>query len=128
RENIEEAVAIARRSDVVILVLGGNELTTKENEDRDSLALVGKQQELVEAVYATGTPVVVFLLHGRPLSIPWIKENVPAILDGWYLGQEAGNAAADVLFGEVNPGGKLPMTTPRNVGQTPIYYNAMPTV
>ena len=126
RENIDQAVAIARWSDVAILVIGGNELTTKENEDRDSLDLVGKQQELVEAVYATGTPVVVFLLHGRPISITWIKEHVPAILDGWYLGQETGNAAADVLFGEVNPGGKLQMTIPRNVGQTPIYYNMMP--
>jgi len=65
-------------------------------------------------------------LHGRPISITWIKEHVPAIVDGWYLGQEAGNAAADVLFGEVNPGGKLPMTTPRNAGQAPIYYNIMP--
>jgi len=126
RENIDQAVAIARRADVAILVIGGNEITTKENEDRDSLDLVGKQQELVEAVHATGTPVVVFLLHGRPISITWIKEHVPAILDGWYLGQETGNAAADVLFGEVNPGGKLQMTIPRNVGQAPIYYNIMP--
>jgi beta-glucosidase len=86
---------------------------------------VGKQQALVEAVYATGTPVVVVLLHGRPLAIEWIKDHVSAILDGWYLGQEAGNAVADVLFGEVNPGGKLPMTVPRNVGQCPIYYNIM---
>jgi len=126
RENIDQAVAIARRSDVAIVVVGGNEITTKENEDRDSLDLVGKQQQLVEAVYATGTPVVVFLLHGRPISITWIKEHVPAILDGWYLGQETGNAAADVLFGKVNPGGKLQMTVPRNVGQVPIYYNIMP--
>jgi len=126
RENIDEAVSIASRSDVAILVIGGNEITTKENEDRDSLDLVGKQQELVEAVHATGTPVVVLLLHGRPLSITWIEEHVPAILDGWYLGQETGNAVADVLFGEVNPGGKLQMTIPRNVGQVPIYYNIMP--
>lgn len=125
RESIGEAVAIARRSDVAIVVIGGNEITAKENEDRDDLDLVGKQQELVEAVYATGTPVVVFLLHGRPLSIAWIAEHIPAILDGWYLGQEAGTAAAEVLFGDVNPGGKLPMTTPRNVGQVPIYYNIM---
>jgi len=125
RENIDEAVTIARKSDVAVVVIGGNEITCKENEDRDDLRLVGKQQELVEAVYATGTPVVVLLLHGRPLAIEWIKDHVPAILDGWYLGQETGNAVADVLFGEVNPGGKLPMTVPRNVGQVPNYYNIM---
>lgn len=125
RENIAEAVAIARKSDVAVVVIGGNEITCKENEDRDDLGLVGQQQALVEAVYATGTPVVVFLLHGRPLSIGWIKEHIPAIIDGWYLGQETGNAAADVLFGEVNPGGKLPVTVPRNVGQVPNYYNIM---
>ncbi len=123
RENIDEAVAIAQKSDVAIVVIGGNEITCKENEDRDDLSLVGQQQALVEAVYATGTPVVVILLHGRPLAITWIKDHVPAILDGWYLGQETGNAAADVLFGEVNPGGKLPMTVPKNVGQVPNYYN-----
>ena len=116
RENIAEAAAIARKSDVAVVVIGGNEITCKENEDRDDLGLVGRQQTLVEAVYATGTPVVVFLLHGRPLAIEWIKDYVPAIIDGWYLGQETGNAAADVLFGKVNPGGKLPMTIPRNVG------------
>jgi beta-glucosidase len=124
--NIAEAVSIAQRSDVAVVVVGGNEITCKENEDRDDLGLVGKQQELVEAIHATETPVVVLLLHGRPLAIPWIKEHVPAILDGWYLGQETGNAVADVLFGDVNPGGKLPMTFPRNVGQVPIYYNIMP--
>jgi beta-glucosidase len=126
RENIDEAVSIARKADVAVVVIGGNEITCKENEDRDDLGLVGQQQALVEAVYATGTPVVVLLLHGRPLAIEWIKDHVPAILDGWYLGQETGNALADVLFGEVNPGGKLPMTVPRNVGQVPIYYNIMP--
>lgn len=126
RENIEEAVSIAQKSDVAIVVVGGNEITCKENEDRDDLGLVGKQQALIEAVHATGTPVVVLLLHGRPLAIEWIKDHVLAILDGWYLGQETGTAVADVLFGEVNPGGKLPMTVPRNVGQVPIYYNIMP--
>jgi len=125
RENIAEAVAIARKSDVAVVVIGGNEITCKENEDRDDLGLVGQQQALVEAVYATGTPVVVLLLHGRPLAIEWIKDHVPAILDGWYLGQETGNAVVDVLFGEVNPGGKLPITVPRNVGQVPNYYNIM---
>ena len=126
RENIAEAVAIAQKSDVAVVVIGGNEITCKENEDRDDLGLLGQQQVLVEAVYAAGTPVVVLLLHGRPLAIEWIEDHVPAILDGWYLGQETGNAVADVLLGEVNPGGKLPMTVPRNVGQAPIYYNIMP--
>jgi beta-glucosidase len=125
RENINEAVSIAQKSDVAVVVIGGNEITCKENEDRDDLGLVGQQQALVEAVYAAGTPVVVLLLHGRPLAIEWISDHVPAILDGWYLGQETGNAVADVLFGAVNPGGKLPMTVPRNVGQVPIYYNMM---
>jgi len=125
RENIAEAVAIAQKSDVAVVVVGGNEITCKENEDRDDLGLVGQQQALVEAVYATGTPVVVLLLHGRPLAIEWIKDHVPAILDGWYLGQETGNAVADVLFGEINPGGKLPTTVPRNIGQVPNYYNIM---
>jgi len=126
RENIDEAVSIAQKSDVAVVVIGGNEITCKENEDRDDLGLVGKQRALVEAVYATGTRVVVLLLHGRPLAIEWIKNHIPAILDGWYLGQETGNAVADVLFGDVNPGGKLPMTVPKNVGQVPIYYNIMP--
>jgi beta-glucosidase len=125
-KNIDEAASIAQKSDLAVVVIGGNEITCKENEDRDDLGLVGQQQALVEAVHATGTPVVVVLLHGRPLAIEWIKDYVPAILDGWYLGQETGNAVADVLFGEVNPGGKLPMTVPRNVGQVPIYYNIMP--
>jgi len=125
QENIEEAVAIARKSDVAVVVIGGNEITCKENEDRDDLGLVGKQQVLVEAVCATGTPVIVVLLHGRPLAIEWVKDRVPAILDGWYLGQETGNAIADVLFGKINPGGKLPITIPRNVGQVPIYYNIL---
>jgi len=124
-ENIDEAVTIARQADVAVLVIGGNEITCKENEDRDDLSLVGKQEALVEAIYATGTPIVVVLLHGRPLAVGWIKENIPAIIDGWYLGQETGNAVADVLFGAVNPGGKLPITIPRNVGQVPIYYNKL---
>jgi len=124
-ENTDEAVTIARQADVAVLVIGGNEITCKENEDRDDLSLAGKQEALVEAIYATGTPIVVVLLHGRPLAVEWIKENIPVIIDGWYLGQETGNAVAEVLFGEVNPGGKLPITIPRNIGQVPIYYNKL---
>ena len=121
--NIPAAVSAARRSDVAIVVIGGNELTCKENEDRDNLQLVGHQEELVRQIYATGTPTVVVLLHGRPLAIGWIKEHIPAILDGWYLGQETGTAIAEALFGKINPGGKLPISYPRHVGQIPDYYN-----
>ncbi len=122
RENIDDAVELANSSDVAILVIGGNELTAKEGEDSDTIHLTGYQQDLVKAVYATGTPVVVMLLHGRPLAIPWIADNIPAILDGWYLGQETGTAVAEAIFGEINPGGKLPVSIPRNTGQIPAYY------
>ena len=130
---IREAVRTARRADLIILALGGNELTAREAwgtnhlGDRNSLELLGNQNELVENMLALKKPVVVFLLHGRPNSIPYITENVPAILEGWYLGQEGGTAVADVLFGDINPGGKLPITVPRSVGQLPVYYYRKPT-
>jgi beta-glucosidase len=130
---IREAVQIARRADLIILALGGNELTAREAwgtdhlGDRSSLDLLGDQDELVEKMLALKKPVVVFLLHGRPNSIPYIAEHVPAVLEGWYLGQEGGTAVADVLFGDVNPGGKLPITVPRSVGQLPVFYNHKPT-
>jgi beta-glucosidase len=94
--------------------------------DRDSLDLLGAQEELVRRVVETGTPTVIFLLNGRPLSINNGKDRVPAILEGWYLGQEGGTAAASVIFGDVNPGGKLPITFPRSVGQLPAFYNHKP--
>jgi beta-glucosidase len=94
--------------------------------DRDSLDLLGNQDELVKAMLALGKPVVVFLQHGRPNSINYIAENVPAILEGWYLGQEGGTAVADVLFGDYNPGGKLPITVASSVGQLPDYYYQKP--
>jgi beta-glucosidase len=112
----------------VILVLGENEQTSREAwakthlGDRDSLDLLGDQDKLAKEILATGKPTVVFLLHGRPNSINFIAEHVSAILDGWYLGQEGGTAAADVLFGDYNPGGKLPISVPRSVGQLPDYY------
>jgi beta-glucosidase len=84
------------------------------------------QEDLVKAVYATGTPVIVILVNGRPLSIRWIAENIPAILEPWWSGEQGGNAVADVLFGDYNPGGRLPITIPRNVGQLPMYYNISP--
>jgi beta-glucosidase len=126
--SIKEAADIANKSNVAIVVVGENENTNREawNDkhlgDRDSLDLLGSQEALVKAVVETGTPTVVLLINGRPLSINYIKENVTAILEGWYLGEQGGTAAADVLFGDVNPGGKLPITFPRSVGQLPAYY------
>jgi beta-glucosidase len=129
---IAEAARVARKADVVILVLGENEQTSREAwaeshlGDRQSLDLLGNQDELAKQIVATGKPTVVLLLHGRPNSINYISEKVPAILDGWYLGQEGGQAAADILFGDYNPGGKLPITVPRSVGQLPDYYYQKP--
>jgi beta-glucosidase len=131
-KRIQEAVKIAQKADVVILALGGNEQTSREawapehKGDRDSLDLLGNQDDLVKAILATGKPTVVFLQHGRPNSINYIAEHVPAILDGWYLGQEGAAAVADVLFGDYNPGGHLPITVPRSVGQLPDYYYQKP--
>ena len=130
---IDEAVAAAKNSDAVILVIGGNEDTNKESwaenhiGDRDSLELVGRQNDLVKAVLATKKPTVIFMINSGPLAINYIAENVPAILEGFYLGEETGTAAADVLFGDYNPGGKLAVSFPRSVGQLPIYYNYKPT-
>lgn len=130
---IDEAVTTAKASDAVILAIGGNEDTNREAwaenhlGDRDSLELVGRQNDLVKAVLETGKPIVVFLVNSGPLAINYVKENVPAILEGFYLGQETGTAAADVIFGDYNPGGKLPVTFPRSVGQLPAYYNRKPT-
>ncbi len=130
-KRIQEAVAVAEKSDIIILALGGNEQTCREAwtnhlGDRSGLDLLGNQDDLVKAMLALHKPVVVFLIHGRPNSINYIAENVPAILEGWYLGQETGTAVADVLFGDYNPGGKLPVTVPRSVGQLPIYYYQKP--
>jgi beta-glucosidase len=131
-KRIAEAVKIAQKSDVIILVLGDNEQTSREawapehKGDRDDLTLLGNQDDLARAMLATHKPVVAVLLHGRPNAITYLAENVPAILDGWYLGQEGGTAAAEVLFGDYNPGGKLPITVPRSVGQLPDYYYQKP--
>jgi beta-glucosidase len=131
---IQAAVEVARHADVAIVVVGENESTNREAwseqhlGDRDALDLIGYQTQLIQAVVATGTPTVVLLINGRPLSINWAAEHVPAILEGWYLGQEGGTAAAQVLFGDVNPGGKLPITFPRSVGQLPDYYDHKPSM
>ena len=130
---IAQAVDTAKQSDVVVLVLGSNEDTNKEGwadnhlGDRDTIELFGRQMDLARAVLATGKPVVVFLNHSGPLAIPELAEKAPAILTGFYLGQETGTAAASVLFGDVNPSGKLPITFPRSTGQIPAFYNRKPT-
>ena len=132
RKLIKQAVRVAKDADMIVLALGGNEQTSREAwgrnhmGDRTSLDLVGRQDELVKAMLQTGKPVVVLLFHGRPNSINYIAENVPAILECWYLGQECGHAVADVLFGDVNPGGKLPITVPRSAGHLPSFYNHKP--
>jgi beta-glucosidase len=131
QERIKLAFDISLRADVVVLVLGENEQTSRESGpehpgDRDSLDLIGRQEDLFKALQHTGKPIVVILLHGRPNSINYLAENADAILDGWYLGQEGGTAMADVLFGDYNPGGKLPITVPRSVGQLPDYYYQKP--
>lgn len=129
---IEEAVAAAQKSDVALVVVGDNEATSREGwaeshlGDRTDLNLVGQQQELVDAVLATGKPTIVLLNNGRPLSITKIAATAPAILEGWYLGQETGRAVARVLFGDVNPSGKLPVSIARSVGHLPVYYNYKP--
>lgn len=119
----DEAVRLARDSDVVILALGESAEMSGEAASRSSLDLPGRQLDLAKAIHATGKPVVVVLMNGRPLTINWIAENVPSILETWFAGTQAGHAIADVLFGDVNPGGKLPVTFPRAVGQVPLYYN-----
>jgi beta-glucosidase len=126
-EGIDEAVRAARKSDVAIVAVGEAADMTGEASSRSSLDLPGKQLDLVKAIQATGKPVVVVLMNGRPLTINWIAENTPAILETWFAGTQAGNAIADVLFGDVNPGGHLPVTFPRTVGQEPLYYNHMNT-
>jgi beta-glucosidase len=132
RRLIAAAVKVARKADVIVLAIGGNEQTSREAwslkhmGDRTSLDLIGRQNELVQAMLATGKPVVALLFNGRPLSINTVSQNVPAILECWYLGQECGHAVAEVLFGDHNPGGKLPISIPRSVGHTPSYYNHKP--
>jgi beta-glucosidase len=132
RAQIAEAVAVARQADVIVLAIGDSEQTSREAwsrkhlGDRASLGLFGRQSELVAAMVATGKPVVALLFNGRPIAITDVHATVPAILECWYLGQEAGNAVADVLFGDANPGGKMPISVPRSVGHIPSFYNHKP--
>jgi beta-glucosidase len=133
RQRIQEAVKVARAADAIVLAIGTNESTSREAwadnhlGDVADLTLMSQQEDLVDAMLQTGKPVVVVLINGRPLAIPRVAERVPAIVETWYAGQESGTAIADVLFGDVNPGGKLPVTFPRHTGQLPVYYNRRPT-
>jgi beta-glucosidase len=133
RKLIAAAVQTAKKADVIVMVLGGNEQTSREAwaethlGDRDSLDLLGQQTDLAKAIFALHKPTVVILLNGRPLSVNYLAANAPALLEGWYLGQETGHGVADVLFGKVNPGGKLAVTIPRSVGQLPVFYDHKPT-
>lgn len=123
----QEAINLTKQSDVAIVFVGETHDMVGEAASRTTLDLPGRQLELVQAIHATGKPTVVVLVNGRPLSIGWIVNNVPAILESWMGGSQSGNAIADILFGDVNPGGKLPVTFPRNVGQVPMYYNYLNT-
>ena len=130
-EGFAAAVDAARQSEVAVLVVGGKsglnpECTSGEAVDRATLGLPGVQQQLVEAVAATGTPVIVVVVDGRPLALPWIAEHIPALVMAWLPGEEGGSAIADVLFGKCDPGGRLPVTLPRGVGQVPIFYGHKP--
>ena len=126
---ISEAIKMVKGADCAIVVVGDNEQTTREGwaenhlGDRSSLDLIGQQDELVRAVVETGVPTIVILINGRPLAVNYIAQHARAVLEAWYLGQETGTAVADVLFGDISPGGKLPVTIPRSVGQLPTFYN-----
>ena len=123
---IGEAVELARGNDVAILVLGGNEKTVREEYSRTSLDLCGRQQQLLQAVYATGTPVVLVMIDGRAASINWAQRYIPGIIHAWFPGEFTGDAVAQVLFGDYNPGGKLPVTFPKSVGQIPLAFPFKP--
>lgn len=120
---IREAIEAAGKADVVVAVVGEAAEMSGESASRTTLDLPGSQRELIEALVKTGKPLVVVLLNGRPLALPWLHEQAPALLEAWFAGTEAGNAIADVLFGNYNPSGKLTTSFPRSVGQVPIYYN-----
>lgn len=132
RQMIAQAVAVARTADTIVLNIGGNEETSREAwadnhlGDRDSLKMVGQQQELFDALKALGKPMVVVLTNGRPLAVNTVAEQSDALIESWYLGEATGTAMANILFGDVNPSGKLPVTFPRSVGQVPVYYNYKP--
>ena len=121
------AKKMAAGADVVLMVLGEHGFQTGEGRSRTDIGLPGVQQQLLEAIYKVNKNIVLVLMNGRPLALPWAATNIPAILETWQSGTESGNAIADVLTGAYNPSGKLPMSFPRNVGQEPLYYNQLPT-
>lgn len=123
KSGFNEAIAVAKNADVVIMVLGEHGFHSGEGRSRSELNLPGLQQELLEKVFNVNENIVLVLNNGRPLTINWADKNIPAIVEAWHLGTQSGNAIAQVLYGDYNPSGKLPMTFPRNVGQVPIYYN-----
>ena len=133
RTRIQDAVKVAKEADAIVLALGTNESVSREAwadnhlGDVADLTLMSNQEELVQAMLQTGKPVIALLINGRPLAVPLLAERVPAIVEAWYAGQEGGTAIGEVLFGDVNPGGKLPVTFPRHSGQLPVYYNRRPT-
>ena len=120
---IKQAVALAENKDIVLMVLGEHAFQTGEGRSRTSLDLPGLQQELLEEVYKVNKNIVLVLMNGRPLTINWADQHIPAIVEAWHLGSQSGNAIAQVLYGDYNPSGKLPITFPKSVGQIPIYYN-----
>ncbi|WP_299122794.1 beta-glucosidase BglX [uncultured Tenacibaculum sp.] len=123
KSEFKHAIATAQKSDVVVMVLGEHGFQSGEGRSRSDIDLPGLQQELLEEIYKVNKNIVLVLNNGRPLAIGWASENIPSIVEAWQLGSQAGNAIAQVLYGDYNPSGKLPMTFPRNVGQIPIYYN-----
>ncbi|MCW3785776.1 beta-glucosidase BglX [Plebeiibacterium sediminum] len=123
KSGFAEAIALAKKSKVVVMVLGEHGFMSGEGRSRANIDLPGVQQELLEAVYKVNKNIVLVLMNGRPLALPWAAENIPTIVEAWQLGTQSGNAIADVLFGTYNPSGKLTMSFPRTVGQCPIYYN-----
>jgi beta-glucosidase len=132
RRQIAQAVEVAKRADVIVLAIGGNEQTSREAwnrrhmGDRTNLELIGRQNELVEAMRALGKPIIALLFNGRPLAISHLDQHVDAIVECWYLGQETGTAVSEVLFGDTTPSGKLPITVPRSAGHLPAFYNYKP--
>ena len=123
QELLDEALAVAARADVIVAALGESSEMSGESSSRSDIGIPDTQRRLLEALLQTGKPVVLTLFAGRPMTLDWEQENVPAILNVWFGGSEAAYAIGDVLFGDVNPSGKLSMTFPRNVGQIPLYYN-----
>jgi beta-glucosidase len=132
KSSFKEAIELAKMAQVVVLVVGEKaglvlDCTSGESRDRSDLNLPGVQEEFVREIHATGVPIILILINGRPLTISWEKEYIPAIVEAWLPGEEGADAIADVIFGDYNPGGKLPISIPRAIGQIPIYHNHKPT-